>query len=242
MIGLVLAAGTGTRLRPHTDNLPKTLLPVDGERTLLDTILSNLRAVAIGEVAIVVGHASAAMEDALPNLKERHQLDITLVYNDRPEWNNAYSLWLARDHYATGALLVNGDTLHPVCVEQALLSAPGEGLLITVDSRKALTDEAMKVRLDDVGAVVRLSKRLPISQSFGEYLGASLISSAEAAQITAALEATWRADPSLYYEDGFQLYADRGGRIVPVDPGPIEWVEVDDHADLALARELACRS
>ena len=47
--------------------------------------------------------------------------------NDRAEeWNNAYSLWLARDHFAAGALLVNGDTVHPVSVEKTLLAAAGQ--------------------------------------------------------------------------------------------------------------------
>ena len=42
MIGLVLAAGQGQRLRPYTDSLPKTLIPVDGDDTILDIILRNL--------------------------------------------------------------------------------------------------------------------------------------------------------------------------------------------------------
>ena len=47
------------------------------------------------------------------------------MHNDKAEeWNNAYSLWLARDHFAQGALLVNGDTVHPVSVEQTLLAEP----------------------------------------------------------------------------------------------------------------------
>ena len=47
---------------------------------------------------------------------------LTLVHNDKAEeWNNCYSLWLARDHFAEGALLVNGDTVHPVDVERRLL-------------------------------------------------------------------------------------------------------------------------
>ena len=34
MIGMVLAAGAGRRLGPDTADLPKTLLPVDGDRTM----------------------------------------------------------------------------------------------------------------------------------------------------------------------------------------------------------------
>src|ERR1039458_6563214 len=35
LIGMVLAAGAGRRLRPDTDALPKALLPVDGQVTIL---------------------------------------------------------------------------------------------------------------------------------------------------------------------------------------------------------------
>ncbi|MEA2387162.1 MAG: hypothetical protein QOJ22_1336, partial [Thermoleophilaceae bacterium] len=47
MIGMVLAAGAGRRLQPLTDDLPKTLLPVDGERTILDIALANLKHVGL---------------------------------------------------------------------------------------------------------------------------------------------------------------------------------------------------
>jgi hypothetical protein len=56
-----------------------------------------------------------------------------------------------------------------------------------------------------------------------------------------ALEATWRRDPSLYYEDGFQELVDRGGEVLTAPIGAVEWVEVDDGQDLARAREIACR-
>ena len=76
--------------------------------------------------------------------------------------------------------------------------------------------------------------------AYGEYIGVTLIESAGAAALTDALEATWRRDTDLYYEDGYQELADRGGdvRIAPI--GTVTWVEVDDHADLARAREIAC--
>ena len=54
-----------------------------------------------------------------------------------------------------------------------------------------------------------------------------------------ALEATWRRDTTLYYEDGFQAYADGGAEVRAAPIGAVAWVEVDDHADLARAREIA---
>ena len=101
MIGMVLAAGAGRRLRPDTDALPKTLLPVAGTTTILDIALRNLAAAGLDEVVIVVGHAGQAIADRATALQRAHQVRLTLVPNDRAmDWNNAYSLWLAREHFA----------------------------------------------------------------------------------------------------------------------------------------------
>jgi len=244
MIGLVLAAGQGQRLRPYTDSLPKTLIPVDGELTILDIILANMAKSGITEAALVVGYAADALIARVPDLKARHGLDISLVHNDRFDRNNAYSLWLARDVYAQGALLVNGDTVHPVDVETTLLAAQETAttdLILALDVTKKLTDEAMKVTRDADGNVERITKLMPIEAAHGEYIGASLIGAAVAADLAAALDETWQRDPNLYYEDGYQTLIGHG---VPVGVAPLpslEWVEVDDHADLERARELACR-
>ena len=97
MIGMVLAAGPGTRLSPLTDALPKTLLPVDGERPILDITLANLKRVGLEEVVVVTGFAADAVRKRVPALERRHGLRLELIYNDKAEiWNNAYSLWCAR--------------------------------------------------------------------------------------------------------------------------------------------------
>ncbi len=148
MIGMVLAAGAGRRLRPDTDALPKALLPVDGDTTILDIALRNLAAAGCTEVVIVVGYAAEAIADRVPALEPRYGVEITLVHNDRAqEWNNAYSLWLAREHFGRGVLLVNGDTVHPVSVEKSMLgrdrrhrpTAPPLGRLGHRDRRRQAT-------------------------------------------------------------------------------------------------------
>ena len=40
MIGVILAAGMGTRLRPLTDNIPKALLEIN-DMTLLERMIKN---------------------------------------------------------------------------------------------------------------------------------------------------------------------------------------------------------
>ncbi len=244
MIGMVLAAGAGRRLGDDTADLPKTLLPVDGDRTILDVALGNFATVGLEEVAIVTGFAAGRIEERVPELEERHGVKVELVFNPKAEeWNNAYSLWCARDLFAEGVLMANGDTVHPASVQERLLEARGGGddVVIAIDDEKSLGEEEMKVHLTEEGLLDRIHKSLDPASAAGEYIGVTLIEPHAAQALADALEATWRRDPQLYYEDGFQELADRGGRVFTAPIGTVEWVEVDDHADLARAREVACR-
>jgi choline kinase len=242
VIGMVLAAGLGKRLGHETAELPKTLLGVDGDRTILDIALANFAHVGIGDAVIVTGYAHDRLAERAPALERRHGVTLTLLFNDRAlEWNNAYSLWCARDAFAEGVLLANGDTVHPAVVEERLLEARGPELVIAVDDVKPLGEEEMKVHVTADGHLDRINKALDPGTAQGEYIGVTLVEPAAAGALADALETTWRRDPQLYYEDGFQELADRGGRIGIAPIGAVEWVEVDDHADLARAREVACR-
>src|SRR5713226_8016070 len=55
MKAMILAAGLGTRLRPLTNDRPKTLVEVAG-RTLLEITLARLRAFGVSEVIVNVHH------------------------------------------------------------------------------------------------------------------------------------------------------------------------------------------
>jgi choline kinase len=240
---MVLAAGAGRRLRPYTDTLPKALVPVDGETTILDIALRNLAAVDLREVVVVIGYAAEAVHERKADLERRHGVTLTLVHNDKAEeWNNAYSLWCAREHFGQGALLVNGDTVHPVSVEETLLSAPVTGdMVLAVDDVKTLADEEMKVTLSGDGHLSRITKLMDPAEAYGEYIGATLIRPGAAERLADALKTTFERDPQLYYEDGYGEMVARGEHIAVAPIGKVDWVEVDNHDDLARAREIACR-
>ena len=242
MIGMVLAAGAGRRLAPYTDTLPKTLVPVDGDRTILDIALANLKAAGLDDVAVVTGYAAGAVEERKAALEERHGVALELVFNDRAEiWNNAYSLWCARHLFGQGVLLVNGDTVHPPSVETTLLGSRGPDILLALDDVKPLAEEEMKVHVTPEGRMTRINKALDPGSAQGEYIGLTLIEPEAADGLADALQATFERDPQLYYEDGFQEYADRGGHVGVAPIGAVDWAEVDDHRDLERAREIACR-
>ena len=241
MLGMVLAAGAGRRLRPYTDSLPKALVPVDEETTILDLTLNNFSKVGLKDVAVIVGYKSEAVEDRKKDLESRHGVNLELIFNDKAEeWNNAYSLWCARDLFSQGFLLANGDTVHPVGVQETLLANRGPAILLAVDTVKKLAEEEMKLTIDCAGNLAKITKLMDPQSAFGEYIGLTLVEPEAAEKLASALETTWKLNPDLYYEDGYQEYVDRGGVINLQPIGEVSWVEVDNHDDLAKARSIAC--
>ena len=61
MDAVILAAGLGTRLRPHTETMPKPLLPVQG-RPILDWILGALPQ-EVEQVIVVVNYLAEQIEE-----------------------------------------------------------------------------------------------------------------------------------------------------------------------------------
>ena len=241
MIGLILAAGAGRRLKPYTDTLPKALIPVADDTSVLDVILNNFSSVGLTDVAIVVGYAAKEVEKRKQEMQERHGVNLELIFNDKAEiWNNAYSLWCAKDLFSQTVLLSNGDTVHPVDVENILLANRNESITLAIDSVKKLAEEEMKVTVDCAGNLARINKMLDPQEAFGEYIGVTMIEPAAKEALTLSLEATWKSDTTLYYEDGYQEFADRGGKIYLQPIGDLSWVEVDNHEDLEKARKIAC--
>ncbi|MFB7466516.1 sugar phosphate nucleotidyltransferase [Streptomyces sp. NPDC056224] len=249
MIGLVLAAGAGRRLRPYTDTLPKALVPVGPEGdeesiTVLDLTLGNFAEVGLTEVAVVVGYRKEAVYARREALEAKYGVKITLIDNDKAEeWNNAYSLWCAREVLKQGVILANGDTVHPVSVEKTLLAARGNGqkIILALDTVKNLADEEMKVVTADGEGVRKITKLMDPADATGEYIGVTLIEAEAAEQLAEALKTTFERDPDLYYEDGYQQLVNDGFTIDVAPIGDVRWVEIDNHDDLAKGRTIACQ-
>src|SRR3954447_10990898 len=79
MDAVILAAGLGTRLRPHTLTTPKPLLPVQG-RPILDWIIGALP--PVDRLVVVVNHLAGQIESYLQ--KQSHVKNWATVRQTEP--------------------------------------------------------------------------------------------------------------------------------------------------------------
>ena len=223
---MYLAAGAGVRLRPLTDDRPKSLLEVGGV-SLARRALESLRRAGVREVVAVTGHRAEAF-DAVRGLLTRE------VFNERfDDHGNVYSLWCARDVVRGGCYIVNSDVLFEDEVARRLVSAAGSVVLCASDH--GVDAESMKAVARD-GRLVRLSKDAPVGPH-PEYIGLTRIDPAHGERLATILDGfVERGDLDVYYENALtELAADVPVHLKPVDG--LAWIEIDDHEDLARARE-----
>jgi choline kinase len=104
---LLLAAGTGTRLAPLTDELPKCLVPVN-EISILKRLVDSLQEHHFKRLVIVVGHQADCIRKFLGTFAG----GMEIVYVTSPLYkttNNIYSLWLTRKLIDEPFLLIESD-------------------------------------------------------------------------------------------------------------------------------------
>ena len=104
---LLLAAGTGSRLYPVTENMPKCLTEVNGI-PILGRLVSSLASKGFKRLVIVTGH----MEQCIREFLGSQSSGITIEYLFCPQYkttNNIYSLWKAREIIQEPFLLVESD-------------------------------------------------------------------------------------------------------------------------------------
>lgn len=92
---LLLAAGTGSRLFPLTENMPKCLTIVNGV-SILERLVNNIKKQGFKRLVIVTGYKKECIMDFLGNKSD----DLTIEYIHSPLYrttNNIYSLWIARN-------------------------------------------------------------------------------------------------------------------------------------------------
>lgn len=247
-LGVILGAGVGSRLRPHTDDRPKILVEIGpGAETVLSRLVVQCADAGMDGIVVVTGFCADAVERYLAATPLA--LPVQTVFNpDYETMNNAQSLYVARalTEGATivkfdGDLVLHGDIL-------ARLDATSRRSAILLDETKPLVEEDMKAEVDVAsGAVARLGKWLPneVSGEDGRVRGVSIgIERLHADDLPAVMEAIAQMVhvdglTDRYYEDAYHRVLGAGLDLGYAMLDGLPWIEIDTPAELEIGRRMA---
>ncbi|MBI5303182.1 MAG: NTP transferase domain-containing protein [Chloroflexi bacterium] len=107
MKAIILLAGLGTRLRPHTYSKPKPLVQVAG-KPVLGHILDSLAELNIAETIFVVGY----LGDQIQKYVTTQYPDMRAQYVEQTEMKGqAHAIYLAKEFIDQDVLIIFGDTI-----------------------------------------------------------------------------------------------------------------------------------
>lgn len=237
MRAIVLNAGYGGRLRPATNGLPKCLLPVDADHSVLEVQLRTLARCGIRHVTIMIGYEAEKIEQFLAT-HPIASLTVQTRYNPFfATTNTAVTCWLAIRDMTEDFVLVNGDTLFDSEILRRVLAAPEAPLVMAVDQKPSYDADDMKVMLTTCGRLKGVGKSLPESKIDGESIGLMAFRANGVVAFRSALETAVR-DPEalrLWYHDVISLMAPKLLVNTVLIKG-LWWREIDTPQDLAEVR------
>lgn len=231
---VILAAGRARRLRPFTDHLPKSLLPVAGV-AMLERSLRHLVAAGVREVVIVTGFQRAKLEEAVLGWS----LDLSFTFIDNPDFettNNAYSLLLAGEAVeGRRFVLLDSDLVYDGAVLRHLIERGDSCLALRRASDLGL--EEVKVSMTGTGRITGVGKEVGLDVAIGESVGIEVFDADASSHLFTTLRQRIEVQELIneYYEASFQQMIDEGAAFTAVDIAPHRAMEIDTPEDLTLA-------
>ncbi|MFZ4739674.1 MAG: sugar phosphate nucleotidyltransferase [Bacteroidales bacterium] len=237
MKAVILAAGIASRLRPLTNNTPKCLLKV-GEKNILQLTIENLLANNITNLVMVTGYLEQQIKDFIAITFP--QLNVTYIYNEvYDSTNNIYSLWLAKNELlGDEMLLMDSDIIFDSKIIAALLNSGYENCLAL--KRHNVGEEEIKVKADNNGRVLEISKIVPPSLTIGESIGIEKFCKKSLYKLFEIIDRKVVQEKmvNIFYEVAFEEMTKEGENIFIVDTTEYICMEIDTATDLQTAAEV----
>ncbi len=242
MIGVILAAGMASRLRPLTDTMPKCLLKV-GERTLLERTVDAMRLAGITEFVIVTGYRANMIRDFVTThyspVTTHPSPTFTFLHNaDYEHNNNIYSLWMAGEVVrGKDFLLMDSDILCDPAAVARIAQQPEAALAL---NRHELGEEEIKVIVDAEGRITEINKTCNPKDAIGESVGIERMTAEYSTALYRELDVMIKQERliNVFYERAFERLIPQGHTFRVVDTTNYFSYELDTPEDFQRAQEL----
>ncbi|MFC1482003.1 hypothetical protein ACFL6E_07145 [Candidatus Neomarinimicrobiota bacterium] len=174
---IILAAGIGGRIKSDGNNLPKCLLKLDDEQTILSRQLKQLiEARNVDRIIISTGFEHDQIEAYLDSnfsglLGSKILLEYNPFYNIS---NNLISLWNLRGlvvDSGKGIMISNGDNVYGQVFCELVPDLPPDNLVV-IRKKPSFDGDDMKVLIKD-NAIQQINKNISSNETSGEAIGLS---------------------------------------------------------------------
>lgn len=232
MKALILAAGFGTRLAPITDNLPKSLVPVNGKPIIFKQI-ENLCENGITDITVISGYKGDVLEKSLRDFYS----EIRIIHSfDYASTNNMYSAFLSKGYlYEQAFIMMNADVFFDSSVIAALLDYDADNAIVTDIGN--YNEESMKVIFNN-GRITSISKIISKSDALGSSIDVYKFSPSASVAFFDKCEEYIRDRGELKLWSEVALNDILSEMVFKPCPIKGRWFEIDNHEDLSAAEKL----
>jgi len=235
---IILAAGIGSRIRPLTNNCPKSLLKINN-KTILEMMISKIQYYHINEIIFVTGYLENHIKDYVK--KKFPDLKTYFITNEKfAETNTGFSLLLAKDFVKkTDFIKFDADVVFDKEILKKLIECPSENVLC-INKNIHLDKEEIKVLVDENHKILKVSKAVDPKVAIGESIGIEKIGKHTAKILFQELEIMMKdkKNHQEYYEAGYERLIEKGESFNMLDITGLSCMEIDTEEDLELVKKM----
>jgi choline kinase len=238
MKAVILAAGVGSRIRPLTDNTPKSLLNVGGH-TILEMMISHIRDCGITDIVFVLGYLQEQIREYVTS--QFPEINAHFIINEQyATTNTGFSLMLTRDIVGGSPFIkFDADVMFDKTILSQLINCEHDTALC-IDKNIHLDAEEIKVIIKDNNRVVKASKTVNPEDAIGESIGIEKICADTATQLFDELEVMMQdvQNHQQYYEAAYERLIEKKVPFYALDISGLKWIEIDTKEDFAIAKKI----
>ncbi|CEN25983.1 phosphocholine cytidylyltransferase family protein [Paraclostridium sordellii] len=228
---IILAAGIGSRLKPLTANVPKSLLMIDNNISVLERTLTIINKNCEAEVVVVTGYCKDQINKCISkfnNVKSVHNPFYKIT-------NSISSLWFAKEYMDDDVIILNADVILEERLFKYLVNIQSDASVLYDSS---IGHEADYKVYESNGKVVVMSK--DIDRFSGEYVGVTKLKRKESIKVMKKIEKM--IDNELFnewYETALvDMIFNDNLKLDAIDVCDYSWTEIDNVQDLIKAKEI----
>lgn len=225
MKALILAAGLGSRLRPITNEIPKSMVKVN-DKPILFKQIDNLLENGVKDITVIAGYKSEVMIEAINNNYE----GIEIIVNDSyDKTNNMYSAYIAMNKMSgSDFLLMNADVFYDSEVLTELLKDKYQNAIVV--EKNAYNEENMKVSGKDF-KLNKISKQIEMEDAYGVSIDVYKFSKTGSEAFYSVVQDYIENKKEL--NQWTEVALDQVLRKVDFKACPLKgkWIEIDNHDD-----------